>query len=468
MTFLFAEIYNQVANGIVREFNVSLEGETVIENLNIFEEAGGIDIAYNVERTVEVTDRFLSIELQSVEENCKLNGIAIELQSGGSPHYAHAVPGGPYFDIANEGQNTGFIDVDGKDSHTHRPGAILVRWTWKVQGQVVGEGESTTLELPIGEHVLTLEVEDSGGDVASDFTQAVIRPSGFPEIFTITPDVGDIDGGETLTISGQFLSTVNTVTIAGVVVTEITIINDNEIEVLTPTVGQPSIVDVFAASNLGESNRVEFEYINFDLPAPAWDSGVLVDVLGPTTLVFGPDGRLYIGTQLGSVVRLTLDDNLNVLETLESSAVQDSEPSYRVILGIAIDPDDTKANPDVYVSHSSLFHEQDVSYNGKVSKLSGPNLDVFTNVVTGIPISDHDHGVNGMEWGNDGELYICNGGNTNAGVPGALTSREQQNEGKRCDETVLSRHLCVHSAADPLPTPASQIGILQLFLSPEA
>lgn len=43
--------------------------------------------------------------------------------------------------------------------------------------------------------------------------------------------------------------------------------------------------------------------------------------------------------------------------------------------------------PAVYVSHSTLFHgEFPTSYNGKVGRLSGQNLENYENVVTGIPI----------------------------------------------------------------------------------
>lgn len=47
----------------------------------------------------------------------------------------------------------------------------------------------------------------------------------------------------------------------------------------------------------------------------------------------------------------------------------------------------------------------------------------------GLPVADHDHGVNGLVFGHEGELYIQTPGNTNAGVPGSLSkSREQKEE----------------------------------------
>lgn len=53
-------------------------------------------------------------------------------------------------------------------------------------------------------------------------------------------------------------------------------------------------------------------------------------------------------------------------------------------------------------------------------------------------MSDHDHGINGMEFGDDGELYFQIGGNTNAGVPGPISSREDLDEGYFSAATVVA------------------------------
>jgi len=66
--------------------------------------------------------------------------------------------------------------------------------------------------------------------------------------------------------------------------------------------------------------------------------------------------------------------------------------------------------------------------NGKISKASGANLDIITDIVTGLPVSDHDHGVNGIVFGDNGELYIQIGGNTNGGLAGQLSGSQLQKE----------------------------------------
>lgn len=48
--------------------------------------------------------------------------------------------------------------------------------------------------------------------------------------------------------------------------------------------------------------------------------------------------------------------------------------------------------------------------------------DVIEDIITGLPVSDHDHAVNGLEFGDNGELYIQVAGSTNSGVPGPLSS----------------------------------------------
>ena len=53
---------------------------------------------------------------------------------------------------------------------------------------------------------------------------------------------------------------------------------------------------------------------------------------------------------------------------------------------------------------------------------SGPNLETYTDIMTGLPFSDLDHGLNGLLFGDQGELYFCLGSNTNGGVPGKLSS----------------------------------------------
>lgn len=110
---------------------------------------------------------------------------------------------------------------------------------------------------------------------------------------------------------------------------------------------------------------------------------------------------------------------------------------YICSVGIAFDPMETNYQfPKVYFSSSDLFHgsrfsSSGASINGKVSMVT-TTASSFTNlvdIITGLPVSDHDHAVNSIVFGNNGELYISVGGNTNGGRPGKLSTSGLQKEG---------------------------------------
>jgi glucose/arabinose dehydrogenase len=96
-------------------------------------------------------------------------------------------------------------------------------------------------------------------------------------------------------------------------------------------------------------------------------------------------------------------------------------------LGLAFDPLDIGINPNVYFTFNKFFHKGQLSSSGttvggKIRMASGPNLETITDIITGLPISDLDHGLNGIEFGDNGELYFTSGSHTNGGVPGKLSS----------------------------------------------
>ena len=70
----FAEMYWSASGE--RAFDVSLEGATVITDLDVFEEVGH-DAAYSQRFDVRVTDGFLNIALTTVTDNATLSGILV-------------------------------------------------------------------------------------------------------------------------------------------------------------------------------------------------------------------------------------------------------------------------------------------------------------------------------------------------------------------------------------------------------
>jgi hypothetical protein len=143
----------------------------------------------------------------------------------------------------------------------------------------------------------------------------------------------------------------------------------------------------------------------------------------PTQAAWGPDGRLYVGSVTGVITIYTFDDDYNVIATETVNTIA-TLPNPN-ILGIAFNPFNPPNPVKIYVAHSLLFAHNGGScftgpspYNGQVSVLTGPNFTAAQPLITGLPVSNHDHGINGLEFDNNGDLLIAVGGNTNAGVAG--------------------------------------------------
>ncbi len=152
---------------------------------------------------------------------------------------------------------------------------------------------------------------------------------------------------------------------------------------------------------------------------------------GPSTGAWGPDGRLYVGITNGQIKAYTFDDDYNVIDTQTINTIADSAEGNVNITGIAFNPfENTGGQPKIYVSHNQFYANGDAyakeggfneltdfsPYSGQVSTLEGPNFDTFTPLVDNIGVSNHDHGVNGLEFDANGDLLITVGSNTNAGI----------------------------------------------------
>ncbi|MCB0358528.1 MAG: IPT/TIG domain-containing protein, partial [Bdellovibrionales bacterium] len=184
-----------------------------------------------------------------------------------------------------------------------------------------------------------------------------------------------------------------------------------------------STINVQVQTPNGVSNTVQFTYDeNGGVPINFTSSDVGSMML-PTQAAWGPDGRLYVGSVIGAINIYTFDDNYNVTNVQSVSAI--SLLQNNNILGVAFNPFEAgSGEPRLYVAHSFLFAQNGggcpvgpFPYYGQVSILEGPNFDTVTPLITNLPVSNHDHGINGMTFDNQGDLLIAVGGNTNAGVP---------------------------------------------------
>ncbi|MCX5909501.1 MAG: malectin, partial [Deltaproteobacteria bacterium] len=74
----FAEIYAHLYGSDSRVFDVKIEGQTVIKNLDLFAKVGGKYKAYDVTLPVNLTDGVLNMEFKSVVGGAKVSAILVQ------------------------------------------------------------------------------------------------------------------------------------------------------------------------------------------------------------------------------------------------------------------------------------------------------------------------------------------------------------------------------------------------------
>ncbi len=143
----------------------------------------------------------------------------------------------------------------------------------------------------------------------------------------------------------------------------------------------------------------------------------------PAYLKFGPDGKLYVTTYESTLWVLTLDNENDV------AAVEKYQPlgDDQMLTGFAFDPDAPANSPVIYVVSCTSPIYKTADFTGRISRLSGAGFSQVDNLVMGLPRSYENHMTFACEFGPDGRLYICQGGNTNHGLPksGAFGNREE-------------------------------------------
>jgi hypothetical protein len=143
-----------------------------------------------------------------------------------------------------------------------------------------------------------------------------------------------------------------------------------------------------------------------------------------TQLAVGPDGRLYGATLFGQIHRFDIsgDGTLGARQVIETITAE--EGAARLLIGLTFDPAATADNLVVWTSHTEFPGFDDrgrplngADWTGKITRLSGPNLETAQDFVVGLPRSTKDHVTNSIAFGPDGAMYVSQGANTAMGAP---------------------------------------------------
>ncbi|WP_165855270.1 kelch repeat-containing protein [Marinobacter sp. JSM 1782161] len=193
---------------------------------------------------------------------------------------------------------------------------------------------------------------------------------------------------------------------------------------IDPQIGTRSFTGIFGTHRYASSPMV-YRFDDFTLEVGGTplspDSGIeflrnSYDLDYPTSMVWGPDDRLYVSQLFGSIQALTFDEDYNLVDTETITSLQDAL-GPRLTLGITVGPNATAGNVDLWLAHSSPSIDDGEPNSGMITRLSGSGFNQVDNIITGLPRAKANHSINSIHFGDDNRLYIAVGGNTGAGAP---------------------------------------------------
>lgn len=360
-------------------------------------------------------------------------------------HQAHSKPGGPYYVVDWDGDGEETVTLDASESHSHYfnfgpppKSGVIVSYHWEsgATGKTIIKTKSPyiTGTFYFGITILKLSVTDNMGDVATGWTYIQVRKphsheTKKPTIESIEPQSGPPTGGISVTIEGSGFYNNPKVYFAGVLV-ESRVVDDDEIVAITPKFTGVGEAPITVTTGYGSANAPKpFSVQNMKQPPVSFevktlqarqDDGDTEDLEIPeiTCIKAGPDGRYYAGSLDGFLYKMALSRDLVAEQWCKSKQVG----KQRSILGLAFHPHEW-STPRAYISTSALFWKTrggGTWHNGDVevwtSIASAECMSFSHTLVTGLPVSNHDHGVNALEFTNNGDLLISIGGTTNAGL----------------------------------------------------
>lgn len=165
-----------------------------------------------------------------------------------------------------------------------------------------------------------------------------------------------------------------------------------------------------------------------------------ISLVQPTAMEIGPDGRIYIAELEGRIIAVTLDEAGRTAISTEEIASPDS---FNQILGMAFDP--TATTPTLYVANNYINGTASSPFSNQIIRLSGQDFSNTEIVISGLPVSGHNHGTNDLEFDEEGRLFIAQGGTTSVGAAGDSADPRWRD----WDETPLSGAILLAPVNEP-------------------
>lgn len=147
-----------------------------------------------------------------------------------------------------------------------------------------------------------------------------------------------------------------------------------------------------------------------------------------SSLAVGPDGNLYATTIEGRILRYPIANDGTLGSPTTITSLIEAEGGPRLTIGLTFDPASTADNLVVWVTHAfldvngfdgSIDPGIEEPWSGKLTRISGPNLETVQDVVINLPRSNKDHATNSVAF-NPAEpsvIYFVQGSNTAMGAP---------------------------------------------------
>ena len=307
---------------------------------------------------------------------------------------------------ANGGQNTKMnyvLATQVPASELQRPRVTAVRPSDDVTDVPLDQSVSVDLEFPSGvsldgstvnpntvklytiavgggSEVSGTAVNTTGGGDAITLS-ATLKPSTTYE-FQISDQVEDMKGNKMIAFSSRFTTTSNT----------------------------PDTPTDLAGVSFTESTLIDNDF----------------GTDGFTSLVIGPDHKLYATTSGGKIERWDINPDGSITNHITIAPFGDSR---RLLIGLRFDPTAKATDLVAWITHSAPEFINAPDWSGKVSKiiLNNPSAPQVIDYVVNLPRSYKDHSTNGIDFGPDGALYFVQGSNSGMGAPdGAWGKRPER------------------------------------------